>query len=212
MIKLPANLRVRFQYLVQQIAKEGKLPLTVIRAGKEEQVALSVAPERPQVIPELEGTYPSYFVYGPLVFSSATSQFLIGLTRERYGATIMPLLGAMGSPLITRMSDKPAFPDERLVIVTSPFFPHKLSAGYSNPTSLVVKSVNKVPIKNLGHLVQVLRDCKDEFVAFEFDARRGETPVFPRAEMVKATDEILMDNGVRSQGSPDTLAIWNAKP
>ena len=36
--------------------------------------------------------------------------------------------------------------------------------------------------------------------------------VFRRAEMLTATDEILTDNGVRSQGSPDMLAIWNAKP
>jgi hypothetical protein len=35
--------------------------------------------------------------------------------------------------------------------------------------------------------------------------------VFPRAEMLAATDEILTDNSVRLQGSPDTLAIWNAK-
>jgi hypothetical protein len=35
--------------------------------------------------------------------------------------------------------------------------------------------------------------------------------VFPRAEMVAATDDILTDNGVRAQGSADTLAIWNAK-
>ena len=35
MIKLGANLRVRFQYLVQKIAKNGKVPLTVVRAGKE---------------------------------------------------------------------------------------------------------------------------------------------------------------------------------
>ena len=34
MIKLGANLRVRFQYLVQKIAKNGKVPLTVVRAGK----------------------------------------------------------------------------------------------------------------------------------------------------------------------------------
>jgi len=34
---------------------------------------------------------------------------------------------------------------------------------------------------------------------------------FPRNEMLAATEEILTDNGVRSQGSPDTLAIWNAK-
>jgi len=36
--------------------------------------------------------------------------------------------------------------------------------------------------------------------------------VFPRAAMVAATDEILNDNGVRAQGSPDTLAIWQGKP
>jgi hypothetical protein len=36
--------------------------------------------------------------------------------------------------------------------------------------------------------------------------------IFPRAQMVAATDEILTDNGVRSQGSADTLAIWNTKP
>jgi hypothetical protein len=30
--------------------------------------------------------------------------------------------------------------------------------------------------------------------------------------MVAATEEILTDNGVRSQGSADTLAVWNAKP
>ena len=30
-------------------------------------------------------------------------------------------------------------------------------------------------------------------------------------ETLAATDEILTDNGVRSQGSTDTMAIWNGK-
>ncbi|MFZ1217754.1 MAG: hypothetical protein WAO00_00605, partial [Chthoniobacterales bacterium] len=64
-----------------------------------------------------------------------------------------------------------------------------------------------------AHLVQVLRDLKDEFVVFAFDRKTGgETMVFPRAEMRAATEEILTDNGVRSQGSPNLLSIWNAKP
>jgi hypothetical protein len=53
---------------------------------------------------------------------------------------------------------------------------------------------------------------KDEFIALEFDMRGGETEIFPRAEMVAATDEILTDNGVRSQGSPEILAVWTGKP
>ena len=76
-----------------------------------------------------------------------------------------------------------------------------------------MKTVNGHPIKNLAHLVEVLRDLKDEIVTFEFYARAsGETMVFPRAEMVTATNDILTDNGIRSQGSPDILKIWEAKP
>ena len=58
-------------------------------------------------------------------------------------------------------------------------------------------------IKNLKHLVEVLRDCKDEFIVFEFAGHSGETPVFVRKDLVAATED--------SQGSPDTLAVWNAK-
>jgi hypothetical protein len=35
--------------------------------------------------------------------------------------------------------------------------------------------------------------------------------IFPRSEVMAATEEILNDNGIRAQGSPDTLAIWQAK-
>jgi len=49
-------------------------------------------------------------------------------------------------------------------------------------------------------------------VTVEFDQKGGEALVFSRAEMVAATKEILTDNGVRAQGSPDTLAVWQARP
>ena len=76
----------------------------------------------------------------------------------------------------------------------------------------MVKSINGVAIKNLNHLVQLIRDSKDEFIVFAFDSTASETCVFPRKEMLAATEDILTDNGIRSQGSPDTMAIWNAKP
>ncbi len=214
MVKLRDNLRVRFPYLVQRIARDGKVPLTVVRAGKEIRIELPVSPKHPTVIPDLEGTYPSYFVYGPLVFSTATKQFIIGLTTGTDAARYMIWLISQGSPLVSRSGGdkKPVFDGESLVVIASPFFPHKLSKGYSGPYCQVVKTVNGIHIKNLEHLVEVLRDSKDEFIIIEFDNFSGETLVFPCREMVAATDEILTDNGVRSQGSPDTLAIWNAKP
>jgi len=208
MVKLGENLRVRFQYYIQQIAKGGKVALTVVRAGKELAIELPVTPDRPMLISNLNGTYPSYFVYGPLVFSTATNQFLGPLSNN---AQALSALSALGSPLIARRGDEPAFPGEELVVAASPYFPHKLAKGYDNPVSRVVAKVNGIAIKNLGHLVTVLRDAQGEFITFEFAGRGGEATVFPRAEMLAATDEILNDNGVRAQGSPDMLAIWGAK-
>jgi S1-C subfamily serine protease len=215
MIKLGPNLRLRFTYYAQRVVKDGKVPLTIVRSGKEMQIELAAPRQRQLVVPELQGTYPSYFVYGPLVFTNATAEFTAGFGKPApTPKTTSPflLMSFAGNPLLTRSGDKPTFPDERLVIVSSPLFPHKLSQGYSNPTALVVKTVNGTAIKNLGHLVEVLRDLKDDFVRFDFNIRGGETIVFPRAEMIAATDQILTDNGLRAQGTPDVLKAWSAKP
>lgn len=207
MVKIGDALRVRFDYLVQKTAKDGKVALTVFRDGKTESVNVPVSPSRPMLIPDLEGAYPSYFVYGPMVFSPATAQMVNSINQ----ASIAGVAFA-GSPLIARRGDAPAFDGEQLVTVAAPLFPHKLSQGYWPPIGWVVKTVNGTAIKNLRHLVEVLRDAQGDFVTFEFNGRGVETFAFPRKETVAATDEILSDNGVRAQGSPDVLAVWNEHP
>src|SRR6185312_14250445 len=212
MIKLGDTLRVRFPYMVQKLAVKDTVPLTIFRGGKELKINLPVLRQRPLVIPELKGSYPSYFVYGPIVFSEATTDLIALAQRNPETSAIVGMLTYIGSPLITRIGDKPAFPGERLVVVPCPFFPHRLSKGYGNPGWQVLQTVNHQPIKNLAHLVEVLRDLKDEFVTFEFNTRSsGEAIVFPSAEMFSATENILNDNGVRSQGSTDVMKIWTAK-
>jgi S1-C subfamily serine protease len=208
MIKLDKDLRVNFGYLIQRLAKNGKLPLTVVRAGKTLQVELPVSAEHPTLVSDLQGGYPSYFVYGPLVFSTATWQFISSIGGN---AGMMRVLGFVKSPLVTRALDPPDSDLQELVVISSPFFPHKLANGYSNPAGSVVYSVNGTRIHSLRHLVELLRDLKDPFVTIEFDMKGGEALVFDRKAMMAATDEILTDNGVRAQGSPDTLAVWEAK-
>jgi S1-C subfamily serine protease len=211
MVKLGANLRVHSRYLVQKMTKNGKLPVTLVRNGKEMNLQLPVHADQPMVIPDLGNEYPSYFIYGPLCFSKATEQFTRNFLAGSRAGRFVAWLSTMGSPLLARAGDKPAFPGEELVVIPSPFFPHKVSAGYADPYYQVVKAINGIRVKNLAHLVEILRDSKDEFIRIDFDNRYGETLVFPRAEMLAATDEILTDNGIRSQGSPDVLAVWNAK-
>ncbi len=133
MIKIGDTLRIRFPYMVQKLAAKDIVPLTVFRGGKELKINLPVLRQRPLVIPELKGSYPSYFVYGPMVFSEATMDLIAIAQKNRETGAIIGLLTYIGSPLIARIGDKPAFPDERLVVVPCPFFPHRLSKGYGNP-------------------------------------------------------------------------------
>ncbi|MES3020599.1 MAG: trypsin-like peptidase domain-containing protein [Pseudomonadota bacterium] len=209
MVTLGSNLRVRFQYRVQQLAKNGKVPLTIVRGGKSMNVDVPVRTERPLLIPDLDGGYPSYFIYGPVVFGRASAEFMSFISSN---AAALNGFAYISSPLITRRGDMPDAEREELVVVTSPFFPHKLVTGYSSRFGSVVYSINKVPVRSLRHLVTMLRDLKDELVVIHFDQRGGETMVLPRQAMLDETENVLSDNGIRSQGSADMMAVWKAKP
>jgi S1-C subfamily serine protease len=208
MIKLDRDLRVSFAYLIQRLAANGKVPMTIVRAGKTQQIQLPVSPEHPTLVTDLHGGYPSYFIYGPMVFSSATWQLVSSFENN---AGLLRVLGAVKSPLITRALDAPDADTEELVVVSSPFFPHKLANGYSNPAGSVVYSINGTHVRSLKHLVALLRDLKDPFVTVEFDQKGNEALVFSRTAMLAATDDILTDNGVRAQGSPNMMSVWQEK-
>jgi S1-C subfamily serine protease len=208
-VKVRENLRLRFAYLIQKVAKDGKLPLTIVRDGKEMAIELPVSATREMLISDLHGKYPSYFVYGPLVFAPVTAEFT--MTFERAGPGLTQALGFMGSPLVTRRGDRPSFEGEQLVVVTSPMFPHRVSKGYSNPFAKVVSQVNGVKVKNMRHFIETLRDCQDKFIILEFDDRGSETIVFNREQVMKATDDILTDNGVRQVASDDLKEIWEKR-
>ena len=208
MVKIDKDLRVNFGYLIQKLASGDKLPLTVVREGKTRQIQLPVSVDHPTLVKDLRGSYPSYFIYGPIVFSPATWQLVSSIENN---AGMIRMLGLVKSPLVTHALDEPDETLDELVVVSSPFFPHKIANGYSSVVGSVVYSVNGTRIKSLRHLVTVLRDLKDPFVTIEFEQRGGEALVFSRQAIMSATDDILMDNGVRAQGSPDTLAVWQDK-
>jgi hypothetical protein len=151
---------------------------------------------------------PRYFIFGPFVFSQTTQDYL-----ERLGNQRPPSMGRKPSPLITRRFDKPSFENEELIIVASPLFPHRITRGYDDPNRAVLSEVNGTHVKNLRHLVEILRDIRDEQISFKF-ASAGvlthETMVFNRADLVEATTKILEDNGIRHPYSSDLRAVWEA--
>ncbi|MHB1562379.1 MAG: S1C family serine protease [Isosphaeraceae bacterium] len=204
MVKINDRLRLNFHYFVQKTARDNKLPLTIIRQGKTMKLDVPVKSHYPMLIEPLRGKYPSYFVYGPLVFSPVCSELAAAFGRAS------SMLSIIGSPLVTRRGDYPKFPGEELVMVIAPMFPHKIGKGYDSPVYKVVKEVNGIKVKNIRHMVEILRDSKEKYTTISFDDRASETMVFNHKDALDATEEILSDNGIRERASEDLLELWKA--
>jgi hypothetical protein len=201
MVRLDNGLRIPFVGMISRLARGHSVPLTILRGGKRLEVSLPVTTADDQLLRKLRGEQPTYFIHGPLVFSPA---------REEVTSLYLRAHPSGHSPLLLRSGDRVRFPGEELVVVTAPMFQHKIARGYSDPVGQVLVEVNGTKLKNLRHLVELLRDSKDEFLKFGFE-QGTEVLVFRRTEMAKATEEILEDAGIAlgRRGSKDMLAVWN---
>jgi PDZ domain len=98
------------------------------------------------------------------------------------------------------------------VVVTAPLMQHKISRGYNDPFGSVVAEIDGVKIKNLRHLIEVLRDGHGEFLTIRFCGDYSELLVFRRKAIEAATAELMSENGIPRRGSAELMAVWNAKP
>jgi hypothetical protein len=203
MVEYEPDLRLPFTALVPRLSKAGAIPARVLRGGKPLEVSLPVTREDDQLLKTYRGQYPPYFVHGPLIFSPA---FDLAVSTYAQGSPF----AMVGSPLSARESDRVAFPGEELVVVTAPMFAHRLMRGYSDPFGQAVKDVDGVPVRNLRHLVELLRDGKGEYLTIRFHGELSETLVFPRKAIEEATSELMAENGIPRRGSDDVLTVLRA--
>jgi S1-C subfamily serine protease len=205
MIQVRDSLRLPFLYLVPKLERGGAVPVRLWREGRSVDIACPVWHDDNSLIRDLDGRDPVYFVCGPLVFSPVVSE-----TAEAC-LQLNPSLMSRNSRTLTRAVDRVRFPGEELVAVTTPLLAHRIARGYSEPIGQTIESVNGIAIRNLRHLVEVLRDSRDEFVTFRFAEDRAETLVFRLKELEEATKQVMSENGIPRRGSPEMLAVWNSK-
>ena len=63
----------------------------------------------------------------------------------------------------------------------------------------MLKAINGVPVRNLKHLVELIRDSRDRYLVFEWFDRDLESLVFNGEELLKSTEEVLADNDIRNR-------------
>ena len=196
------GLRLNFEYLIQHLHENGTIKLTLIRNGKELKIDLPLPHEKKKLVPYLKDTYPSYFIYGPLVFSTVTDKHFLSLQRQ------LGNLLRNSSPLITRLNENATDDQEELVLIASGMFSNKITKGYGNPFTQVVKEINGINIKSLKHLIKVLNNINDEYIEISFAGNYVETIIFRKDEMDAVTEEVLTENGIRFQYSNDLKELF----
>jgi hypothetical protein len=200
------ELTLGFSYYCPVLEKDGRLPLTVWRDGQEISIDAPVPKESRNLLPFLNGNYPRYFIYGPLAFEAGCGELAVSMMADPRANLIF---GSRNSPLISGLLSRPTESLEELVIIPSAPFSHRSTKGY-RPTMLsVVDKINGIKIRSLKHLVEVFRDCNDEFIEIEFAELGSEKLVFNRMEIASATESILADNNIRKQFSDDLEETWN---
>ena len=206
-VTIGRNLRVNYRYYAADVARDGKVPLRIIRNGKPMTVQVPAPSRPPRLLRYLDGDTPSYFIYGPMVFTAASRDYAEMLGNPAYAVGN----ARAGSPLIEQFSWEPDREREELVVLSVPYLSPKTVTGYRNRPGTVVYSINGTPVRSLAHMVALLRDLKDDMVVVHFDQRDSESLVLDRKEVLAATDGVLNDNGIRQQGSADMLKVWQAR-
>lgn len=201
-VRLSEDLRLRYQYYAPKLAVDGQVPLTIYRDGESIEVQAPAYRKRNLALPVLGHGYPEYFIWGPMVFTVATQEIAVGAGPRMWAAYV-----GTESPLMGRLRDKRKFDDEQVVIIPNRLFPHRTTRGYGSVALAVVESIDGTPVRNLKHLVELLRDASGEFVEVSL-AGTYESLVFRRSEMENATEEILADEGIRHQGSKELRDVW----
>ncbi len=202
LVNVRAGLRLSWRYYVPKLARDGKVPLTIVREGKEMKVEVPVRNSPNRLFRPLSGTYPSYFIIGPLTFSGVAADHV-----QVFGSHFLD----RSSPIVSRRNDKPKFEGEQLVAGPARMFSHPIMKGYETPPFPILKNVNGVGVKSLKHLVEIVRDSTDPFLVFEWADSAAEIVVFNREQLIKATTDVLEEAGIRNQMSEDLRPVWEAK-
>lgn len=207
MVRLPSGLRVPFIGPIQRLARDDAVPVTVLRKGKLLRLSLPVTKRDDRLIREFRGEQSSWFIHGPLAFAPVKEDAI------SYYLKMNPTLATGRSPMLSRRNERVRFAGEELVVVTHPMFDHKIAKGYGDPVGQVLEEVNGQKVKNLQHLVAILRDSTDEFLKFRFADEGVEVLVFRRKELSEATEAVLEEAGIAPsrRGSKDMLREWKKR-
>ena len=129
-----------------------KVPVKVFRDGAVVETSIVSAKRDKRIRRWLFDTKPDYFVFGGLVFTTASYNYMVA-SKAHFHDDIF--------------ADKEFDGDEAVVV--SDILPDVCMEGYLGVDRSLVRTVNGTKVKNLRHFVQLVESCRDGFIRFGLD-------------------------------------------
>jgi S1-C subfamily serine protease len=203
-ILLRTHDRVHFSYLVSRHQVGDPIGVEILRAGRLLQLAITLRKLVALVPPPQPGRRPSYFIFAGLVFLPLTYDYMTTWKWEHV------------SPRFKHYyySRLPSERHEQIVLVNQ-VLAHDVNVGYHQVHGAVVERINGIDIVAMRDVPRALQAPLGKFHVIELDyhGQRGEssdyhasygTRIVLDAELgARATAEILAQNGIASDRSPD---------
>lgn len=215
-VAFDANTQVSYGYAVERSEQDGRLPLSILRDGKEMKVEVPLFTDGHFLQAYRPNATPSYFVYGPVVFGVASAEYLdaMEVILSRGGSSagsvfrLMARMQQAGNPIVTRRFDRVVDRNQELVTVTK-LISNRMTRDTSVLLPAVVRTINGERVKNLASAATIISQLDDEFLVIEFEDNAGTVVAFDRQEIERQHEQIMEDNGIVRAASKDLRDVWD---
>jgi len=189
--------RTHYSYYIQKKQLNEDLDLEVLRNG--ERIKITVKLDTPiqdiQLVQIQNDVLPSYFIYGGLVFSTLTINYLKEWGSQWYRKA--------PSELVTVAKNNSKTKEDEEVVLLIRVLASDVNLGYHENENLIIKRVNGKDIRNIKDLVDIIENNESDYATFE-DANGNEI-VIDKNKAEKTNQQILRIYRIGSDRSEDLI-------
>ena len=179
---------LHYPIYLRQIGEE--IPVRYLRDGAVAETTLRATKRETRIRPWLTGAKPDYFLFGGIVFTTASRDYL----------------DVADPDIHDDLETGKAFPGDEAVVI-SDILPDVCMEGYLGCDDTLVRSVNGTPVRNLRHLVEMVESVTDGFICFGLDMGDEWTVemVVDATELRTATPRVMTRYQIPSDRNQDLL-------
>ncbi len=189
--------RTSLAYAVQKHQLGDEIEIELLRDGVRKRVVVKLSRpyERDSLVPaEQYDRMPTYYIYGGLVISPLTKNYLRAWGPNWYNAAPKEFVALLGRNIPSR--------DGEQVVFVVKVLADDVNKGYHDLRNWIIESVNGHRVLNMGDLVRTV-EAADGYV--EFKGRDGRVVVLDSRKSKEAMGRILRTYHIGSDRSEDLM-------